>query len=142
MNKYRNGWMIPVIIIIVNICAIWIKWNSLAEVLPAHFDPQGNASGTMARTTLIFFPVISGMITLAAYGINALANNLFRLRPDNRGLRLLGLHALTSAIALTILSSTMVTLTLGAQPLFMFAEPVILLAGLITFIVCLIKAKK
>jgi hypothetical protein len=30
---------------------------------------------------------------------------------------------------------------MGTNPLFMFAEPVLLLAGIITLIVCLIKAK-
>jgi uncharacterized membrane protein len=141
MKTFKNGWIVPVIIIIVNACAIWISWSSLPEILPAHFDPQGNASGSMARTTLIFYPVISLMVCLVAYGVAAMARILF-LKPDNSGLRLLGLHCLTSAIALTILSSTMVTLTFGTKPLFMFAEPVIIIAGITAFIICLIKARK
>ena len=141
MLKYKHGWIIPAIIILVNVCAIWIRWSSLPEILPAHFDPQGNASGSMARTTLIFYPVISLMVCLVAYGVAAMARILF-LKPDNSGLRLLGLHCLTSAIALTILSSTMVTLTFGTKPLFMFAEPVIIIAGITAFIICLIKARK
>ncbi len=141
MKTFKNGWIVPAIIIIVNACAIWISWSSLPEILPAHFDPQGNASGSMARTTLIFYPVISLMVCLVAYGVAAMARILF-LKPDNSGLRLLGLHCLTSAIALTILSSTMVTLTFGTKPLFMFAEPVIIIAGITAFIICLIKARK
>ena len=141
MKTFKNGWIVPAIIIIVNACAIWISWSSLPEILPAHFDPQGNASGSMARTTLIFYPVISLMVCLVAYGVAAMARILF-LKPDNSGLRLLGLHCLTSAIALTILSSTMVTLTIGTKPLFMFAEPVIIIAGITAFIICLIKARK
>ena len=141
MKTLKNGWIVPAIIIIVNACAIWISWSSLPEILPAHFDPQGNASGSMARTTLIFYPVISLMVCLVAYGVAAMARILF-LKPDNSGLRLLGLHCLTSAIALTILSSTMVTLTFGTKPLFMFAEPVIIIAGITAFIICLIKARK
>ena len=141
MKAIKNGWILPAIIIIVNVCAIWISWKSLPDTLPAHFDPQGNASGSMARTTLIFYPVISLMVCLVAYGVAAMARILF-LKPDNSGLRLLGLHCLTSAIALTILSSTMVTLTFGTKPLFMFAEPVIIIAGITAFIICLIKARK
>ena len=141
MKWRKYGWMVPVIIIIVNVCAIWIRWSALPHVLPAHFDPAGNASGSMARTTLIFYPVISLMVCLVAYGVAAMARILF-LKPDNSGLRLLGLHCLTSAIALTILSSTMVTLTFGTKPLFMFAEPVIIIAGITAFIICLIKARK
>ena len=141
MSKFKQGWIIPAIIIIVNVCAIWIRWSSLPETLPAHFDPQGNASGSMARTTLIYYPVISMMACLVAYGISAMARILF-LKPDDSGLRLLGLHCLTSAIALTILSSTMVTLTFGTKPTFMFAEPVIIIAGITAFLICLRKTRK
>ena len=142
MKAIKNGWIVPAIVIIVNVCAIWISWKSLPETLPAHFDPQGNASGSLARTTLRLYPIISMMICLVAYGIYALANNIFKFKPDEKGLRLLGLHCLTSAITLTILSSTMVTLTFGTKPIFMFAEPVIMVIGVAVFIVCLIKSRK
>ena len=141
MKAIKNGWIVPAIIIIVNVCAIWVSWNSLPETLPAHFDPQGNASGSLARTTLIFYPVISMMICLVAYGIAAMARILF-LKPDESGLRLLGLHCLTSAITLTILSSSLVTLTFGTKPIFMFAEPVIMVIGLAAFIICLLKSRR
>jgi len=141
MNRYKHGWIIPAIIIIVNVCAIWIRWSSLPETLPAHFDPQGNASGSMARTTLIYYPVISLMVCLVAYGIAAMAKTLF-FKADASGLRLLGLHILNSSIVLTILSSTMVTLTFGTKPLFMFAELVIMAIGITAFIICLVKAHK
>ena len=142
MKRCKNGWMVPAIIIIVNVCAIWIRWSALADVLPAHFDPAGNASGSMPRTTLIFYPVISLMLCLVTYGFYALAKNIFKLKTDEKGLRLCGLHVFSSCLALTVLSSTMVTLTMGTCPLFMFVEPVLLLAGTVTLIVCLIKAKK
>jgi len=142
MKRCKYGWMIPAIIIIVNVCAIWIRWSTLPDVLPAHFDPAGNASGSMARTTLIFYPVISLMLCLVAYGIYALANNMFKLKADEKGLRMCGLHVFTSCLVLTILSSTLVTLTFGKCPIFMFAEPVIMLAGIITLIVCLIRASR
>ena len=141
MKWRKYGWMVPVIIIIVNVCAIWIRWSALADVLPAHFDPAGNASGTMAKTTLIYYPIISLMLCLVTYGIYTLANNIFKLKPDEKGLRLCGLHVFASCLTLTVLSSTLVTLTMGTCPLFMFAEPILLLAGIITLIVCLVKAK-
>ena len=137
MEWRKNGWMVPAIIIIVNVCAIWISWSSLPHVLPAHFDPAGNASGSMHRNTLIYYPVISLMLCLATYGIYTLANNMFKLKPDEKGLRMSGLHVFASSLTLTVLSSTMVTLTFGTQPIFMFAEPVLLLAGIITLIICL-----
>ena len=139
MKRCKNGWMVPAIIIIVNMCAIWIRWSVLPDVLPAHFDPAGNASGSMAKTTLLFYPVISIMLCLMTYGIYALINNIFKLKPDEKGLRMCGLHVFASCLALTVLSSTMVTLTMGTCPLFMFAEPVLMLAGITTLIVCLVK---
>lgn len=135
MKAIKNGWIIPAIIIIVNVCTIWISWDSLPDTLPAHFDPQGNASGSMERTTLIFYPIISFIVCLVAYAIPY-------FRSDESGLRLIGLHALTSAITLTILSSTLVTLTFGTKPIFMFAEPVIMVLGLAAFIICLLKSHK
>ena len=140
MKWRKYGWMVPVIIIIVNVCAIWMRWSALPDVLPAHFDPAGTASGSMASTTLIFYPVISLLICLVTYGIYTLASNLFKLRPDEKGLRICGLHVLASCLALTVLSSTLVTLTMGTNPLFMFAEPVLLIIGVTTLIICLIKA--
>ncbi len=142
MKQCKSGWIIPAIIIIVNACAIWISWSGLPQVLPAHFDPAGNASGSMERTTLLFYPVISMVLCLAIYGGYALADRILRFKPDVKGLRLCGLHVMASCLALTIMSSTMVTLTFGTSPLFMFAEPVILLAGIVTLVVCFIKASR
>ena len=141
MKWRKYGWMVPVIIIIVNVCAIWIRWSALPDVLPAHFDPAGNASGSMDRTTLIYYPIISLMLCLVTYGIYTLANNMFKLKPDEKGLRICGLHVFASCMTLTVLSSTLVTLTMGTCPLFMFAEPILIVAGVTTLIIFLIKAK-
>ena len=35
---YKRGWYIPVLIVAANALAIIIKWSSLQEILPAHFD--------------------------------------------------------------------------------------------------------
>jgi hypothetical protein len=49
---------------------------------------------------------------------------------------------LTSGISLILLCSTMVTLTTGKMPVFMLAEPVILLIAVVAFIVCLIRSRQ
>lgn len=51
MNK--RSWIIPILIVVVNALAIIVRWSSLSELLPAHFNLEGNAAGTMPRTTLI-----------------------------------------------------------------------------------------
>lgn len=41
-----------------NALAIIVRWNSLPELLPSHFDLQGNANGVMARSMLLLYPLI------------------------------------------------------------------------------------
>ena len=65
MNK--RGWFVPIAIIAVNALAISVRWSSLAEILPAHFDLQGNASGTMSRNILLLYPFVSAAVCLIAY---------------------------------------------------------------------------
>ena len=128
----KRGWIIPFLIVAVNAAAVFIRWTSLPEILPAHFDLQGNASGSMPRSTLIIYPVISLAVCAIAYVLSRL---LFKRL--NKGLIIL-----ISGIALVILSSTMVTLTYGTTPVFMLAEPVILIAALVWCIICWVKTRK
>lgn len=107
-----------------------MRWSSLQELMPAHFDLQGNAGGTMPRTMLVLYPLISAAICLIAYLI---AKRKKRLQT--------GLIILVSGIVLVVLLSTMVTLTAGKMPVFMLAEPVILVAAVVACIVCIAKSK-
>ena len=129
----KRAWMIPILIVIVNALAVLIRWNSLPEMLPAHFDLQGNAGGSMPRSTLLFYPLIGAVVCGIAY--------LVARKARKPGLQT-GLIILAAGIGLVILSSTLVTLTSGTMPVFMLAEPVILLAAMIAFVVCLVRARK
>lgn len=129
MNK--RSWFIPILIVAVNVLAVIVKWRSLPDPLPAHFDLQGNASGTMPRNMLILYVLIGAAICLIAYLIGR----------KKRGLQT-GLVVLTSGICLVLLLSTMVTLTSGAMPVFMLAEPVVLLAAVVGFVVAVVKSYK
>ena len=126
-----NKWFIPILIIAVNALAVIVKWSSLPELLPAHFDLQGNASGTMARSMLPLYPAAGAAVFLLSWLI---ARKAKRLKT--------GLVVLTSGISLIFLCSTMVTLTTGKMPVFMLAEPVILLIAVVAFIVCLIRSRQ
>lgn len=99
--------------------------------MPAHFDLEGNAGGTMSRSVLLMYPLIGAVICLAAYVIA-------RIKPKLQT----GLVVLASGICLVLLSSTMVSLTYGEMPLFMLAEPVIMLAAVVAFAVCVVKSRK
>ena len=127
----KRGWYIPILIVAANALAIIIRWSSLQEILPAHYDLEGNAGGTMPRTLLLLYPLISAASCLAAYMIARRKGNLQN-----------GLIILSSGISLVVFSSSMVTLTSGTMPIFMLAEPVILLAAVVGFAVCAAKARK
>lgn len=127
----NNKWFIPTLIVAVNALAIIVKWNSLTEILPAHFDLQGNAGGTMARSMLPLYPAAGAAVCLLFWLI---ARKADRLKT--------GLVVLTSGISLILLCSTMVTLTFGQMPVFMLAEPVILLAAVIGCVVSIVRSRK
>ena len=129
MNKRIN--FIPILIVVINALVIMLRWSSLPDPLPAHFDLRGNPSGTMPRSILLLYPLMGALICLMAYLI---AKKKHKLQT--------GLVILTSGISLILLSSTMVTLTFGTWPIFMLAEPVILLLAIVGFVVCYVKSRK
>lgn len=129
MNK--RSWFIPILIVVANALAVIVRWRSLPEPLPAHFDLQGNASGTMPRSMLLIYLLIAVAACLIAYLIGLKKRDLHT-----------GLVVLTSGICLVLLFSTMVTLTFGTMPIFMLAEPVILLAAVVGFVVAVVKSYK
>ena len=127
----KRSWFIPILILAINALAIIVRWGSLPEILPAHYDLQGNPGGTMPRSVLLLYPLIGAAVCLVAYLI---AFKKHKLQT--------GLVILVSGICLVLLSSALVTLTSGTMPIFMLAEPVILLAAVVGFVVCVVKAKK
>ena len=129
MNK--REWYIPILIVVINALVIIVQWSSLPELLPAHYDLQGNAGGTMPRSILLLYPLMGALICFTAYLIAKKKHKLQK-----------GLVILTSGISLILLSSTMVTLTFGTMPVFMLAEPVILLVAIVGFVVCYVKSRK
>ena len=129
MNK--RGWIIPIAIVIVNALAIAVRWSCLSEVLPAHFDLEGNSSGTMSRYALLLYPLTGAAICLATYMIARIKEALET-----------GLVILSSGFCLILLLSTLVSLTQGKLPVFMLAEPVILLFTIIAFIISIIRTRK
>ena len=129
MNK--KSWFIPILIVAINALAVTVCWNTLSETLPAHYDLQGNAGGTMSRSLLLVYPLIGAAISLIAYIVGCMKQKLQ-----------LGLVILASGVCLVLLSSTMVTLTAGTMPVFMLAEPVILLVAVICFVFCVVNLKR
>ena len=59
MNK--RYWFIPMLIVAIHALAVMVRWSSLPELLPAHFDLQGNAGGTMPRS-MLFLYILTGVV--------------------------------------------------------------------------------
>ena len=68
-TMHKRGWLFPALIVAVNAAMILILWSTLQEYLPAHFDLEGNASGSIPRTALLYYPLIGAVIGLVAYWI-------------------------------------------------------------------------
>ena len=129
MNK--RSWLIPILIVALNALAIMVRWSSLPELLPAHYDLQGNAGGTMPRSMLLLYLLIGVAICV-------IASVIARKKPKFQT----GLVILTSGICLVLFASTMVTLTAGTMPVFMLSEPVILLIAVVGAVVSVMKSRK
>ena len=129
MNK--RGWWIPLLILLINAGMVLVRWSSLQTQLPAHFDLQGNAGGTMPRAMLLLYLLVGVAIVAGAYLVA-------RWKPRLET----GLMILTSGALLVLLASTCVTLTAGTMPIFMLAEPVILLAAVVGFVISVVKSRK
>ena len=129
MNK--RGWWIPLLILLINAGMVLVRWSSLQTQLPAHFDLQGNASGTMPRAMLLLYLLLGVAIIAGAYLVA-------RWKPRLET----GLMILTSGALLVLLASTCVTLTAGTMPIFMLAEPVILLVAVVGFVISVVKSRK
>ena len=127
MNKRK--WLIPILIVAINLLAVVIRWGTLSEFLPAHFDLQGNASGTMPRNVLLLYPLIGAAVCLIAYVVA-------RIKPKFQA----ALAILSSGIGLILLLSTLVTLTYGKMPVFMLMEPVVLLATVISSVISVVRS--
>jgi hypothetical protein len=129
MNK--RSWFFPILMLLLNALIIIVRWRSLMEIIPAHFDLQGNAGGTMPRSVLLLYPLIGAVICMIAYIIA-------RIKQKFQS----ALIILTTGISLVLLLSTLVTLTSGTMPIFMLAEPVVLLVAVIGSVVCVVKSRK
>ena len=131
MKKILNEWFIPALIAAVNALAIALSWNTLPDPLPAHYDLDGNASGSMCRIVLLLYPLASAAFCLVLYAISLKIKSMSR-----------ALVILTSGVALVVFSSSMVSLTSGTMPIFMLAEPVILLGTVAAFIILTVRSYK
>ena len=85
----------------------------------------------MPRKMLLLYLLMSAAVFLISCLIGRMKQNIQT-----------SMFILASGICLVLLASTMVTLTSGSMPIFMIAEPVILLASGIGFVFCAAQFRK
>ena len=85
----------------------------------------------MPRKMLLLYLLMSAAVFLISCLIGRMKQNIQA-----------SMLILASGICLVLLASTMVTLTSGSMPIFMIAEPVILLATVIGFVFYAVKFRK
>lgn len=130
MEKHcRIGW-VPALVVLVNLILILAVWHSLPETMPAHYDTDGNAAGSFPRYALWFYPLAGIILWLGTYGVAAVIQRLFHAKSSP-----VGLLAFSSALTLAVLCSTCVAITAGRYPIFMYMEPVFVVAGLVVLVV-------
>ena len=138
----KKLWILTAGIILLNFILVLCMRSALPETLPLHISPDGSYADTMPYTRLFLYPVASLLLAALIYLLSYAAYKLFPSINDSKGIRKTLVHTLVLGLALIILCSTCVALTMGRAHIFMYAEPFILLLVILTIIVGEAKVKK
>ena len=120
-------WILTAGIILVNFALVLFLRHSLPAELPLHINVDGTYAQTMPYSRLFFYPATSLVIGVLLYVLAAIVMKIFPKWDDAKGIRCTLVDIAACCIALIVLCSTCVALTMGQNHFFMFAEPVIFL---------------
>lgn len=110
-----------------NFALVLFLRHSLPAELPLHINVDGTYARTMPYTRLFFYPATSLLASVLLYVLTAMVIKMFPRLDDARGIRCTLVNIAACCIALIVLCSSCVALTMGRNHFFMFAEPVIFL---------------
>lgn len=135
-------WIITAGIIVVNFALVLFLRYSLPAELPLHINVDGSFARTMPYSRLFFYPATSLMVAILLYVLAAVVMKLFPKWDDAKGVRCTLVDIAACCIALIVLCSTCVALTMGESHFFMFAEPVIFLLLIAAIVVGEVRLHK
>ena len=137
-------WAVTAVIILLNFALVLFLRKSMPATLPFHIGLDGSYATTMPYTRLFCYPAVSLVLATGIYLIAAVLFKRFKKLDDVRGIRCTYIDIIVLGLALIILSSTCVSLTMGKVHFFMFAEPVIFLLIVAAVIIgeCRIRSQK
>ena len=132
-------WILSTLIILVNFALVLFCRRALPAELPLHISLDGSYADTMPYSRLFLYPLVSLLLSAGIYIVSALLFKHFPKLDDAKGIRCTIIDIAICCLALIILCSTCVALTMGKAHFFMFAEPVILLILLFAIVAGEIK---
>lgn len=135
-------WILTAGIILVNFALVLFLRHSLPAELPLHINVDGTYAQTMPYSRLFFYPATSLIIGVLLYVLAAIVMKIFPKWDDAKGIRCTLVDIAACCIALIVLCSTCVALTMGQNHFFMFAEPVIFLLLVAAIVVGEVRIRK
>ena len=135
-------WILTAGIILVNFALVLFLRHSLPAELPLHINVDGTYAQTMPYSRLFFYPATSLVIGVLLYVLAAIVMKIFPKWDDAKGIRCTLVDIAACCIALIVLCSTCVALTMGQNHFFMFAEPVIFLLLVAAIVVGEVRIRK
>ena len=135
-------WILSALVILVNFALVLFCRRSLPAELPLHISLDGSYADTMPYSRLFLHPLVSLALAAGIYIVSALLFRRFPKLDDAKGIRCTNIDIAVCCLALIILCSTCVALTMGKVHFFMFAEPVILLIMLVAIFAGEIRIQK
>ena len=133
-NMRNRLWILSTLIILVNFALVLFCRRALPSELPLHISLDGSYADTMPYARLFLYPLVSLVLAAGIYIVSALLFKRFPRLDDTKGIRCTNIDIAVCCLALVILCSTCVSLTMGKVHFFMFAEPAILLILLIAVV--------
>lgn len=140
-KSLRHLYLWTATVLAVTVILLAVCYGTLPAELPAHFDLEGHASGTMPRPSLWLMPVMAIFVSHLLPALVLLVARVFHLSARRKDVILCCSLTLSLAVALIVLCSVGVTLTRGTVPALMLAEPVILLAAIAAIVVQLVNLR-
>ena len=128
-------WIISAGIILINFALVLFCRHTLPADLPLHINLDGTYAQTMPYSRLFLYPATSLVLGILIYIVAAILMKAFPKWDDKQGIRCTIIDIAVCCLALIILCSTCVALTMGRNHFFMFAEPVlflIIIAAIVT----------
>jgi uncharacterized membrane protein len=60
-----------------------IRWDSIPDIIPCHFNAMGVADGWGAKKRLLILPILAGLLYFLLTGVSAMTSMMARMKAGN-----------------------------------------------------------